>query len=670
MGVFDALGGAMRGAIQGVRDVMTPKPESVDTINGQAFNFREEAVSFVRKKFERAQEDRRPMEMQWLLTLNFLQGNQYCDVNIFSSGIKQIRKRYKYESREVFNKLAPIYEARIAKLTNVQPSPYVRPATSEPSDIAAAKVSAAVARDIDNYNEMLSLRKQAIAWSEICGVSFIKSVWDPEAGDVIGEDEGGTVRNGYVKKILVNAFEAYPIDQKTPGIKNHREFIHAKAYPTEYVAEHWGKELTGRNVDAFSLSITGIGYGGLGMNASNPTVVKTELKDHVVVMEYTCLPCKKFPKGIVIIVGENELLDMQEMTYYVGERNEPSLNLEEYACVTNPASVWPMCVLHRLIPVQRAYNAVRNKKHEALNRKAIGIVSMEDDGNADIEALEEEGIYPGKIFTYRVGGKAPQFMHDNVSTQDFDNEETKLEGMFESISGVSPFMSRSAVPTGMEAASALEKVREQDTERIGLTIENINHGAVRGFKIGLRLCKQYAQGPRIMRMVGKNDDVAVEYWMASDLTSDDVIIDKESSLIQSSAERRQRIVQMMQYGILEKDVDPRIRMQIIRAMDVGDWENADAEEKMHVARALRENMRLKTGEMPEAKDYDNHVLHLAEHNKMRIDTEWDEMVAQNPMMEAMMNQHVADHKAIVQQAQMEAQMAMMAAQAGPPQQIA
>ena len=625
--------------------------------------FREDWVAYGKKKFEELREERMPIELRALLVMNFIAGNQFCDIVQETHSIKQFARRYEWESREVFNKMAPIFEARIAALTAVQPAPYVRPATGESSDMASAKISVAVARDIEEYNDMQNLRARAVAWAEICGTSFIKTTWDTEAGDDVGSDELGYVKSGYVRKDLVPMFEFFPYSATAPGIERLRGCIHAKAFPVEEVNEKYNVALRGGTVDVFSMSLTGVGYGGLGFRNTSPTVEKTEKKDQVVVCELMELPSKRFPKGVVITWAGDTLLEFKEMCYYVGERNTPSLPYEQYTCVTNPASFWGDSIMWRLIPLQRAYNAVRNKKFEALNRKAIGNLAVEDDGYTTKEELEEEGTFPGKVFMYPRGGQPPKFIHDSISTSDFDAEEVRLSAMFVEISGLSQFASHGAVQSGIESGSAIEKIREQDTARISLTIGNINRAAVRGFKIGLRLCRQYAQGPRIIRMVGANDEVAVKYWFASQLTSDDVIIDKETTAMQSAAERRQTIRELLQYRLFDKEIDKKTRMQILRAMNFGDWENIDAREKLHTNRALRENEKIKAGMVPVAKEYDDHDLHMDEHDRQCLESEWEELSEKDPELEARMEAHKSMHKQFIQKELMNRMAAMAPPQA-------
>ena len=78
-----------------------------------------------------------------------------------------------------------------------------------------------------------------------------------------------------------------------------------------------------------------------------------------------------------------------------------------------PGAFFGQSVINRLIPLQRAYNAVRNRKHEFLNRLSMGIVAVED-GSIDCDELAEEGLAPGKVIVYRQGMSAPQILDVGV----------------------------------------------------------------------------------------------------------------------------------------------------------------------------------------------------------------------------------------------------------------
>ena len=61
----------------------------------------------------------------------------------------------------------------------------------------------------------------------------------------------------------------------------------------------------------------------------------------------------------------------------------------------------------RMIPLQRAYNQIKNNAMTIMNSYTYPTVTVED-GSVDIDSLEEEGLAPGKILVYRQGAQKPQ----------------------------------------------------------------------------------------------------------------------------------------------------------------------------------------------------------------------------------------------------------------------
>lgn len=86
-----------------------------------------------------------------------------------------------------------------------------------------------------------------------------------------------------------------------------------------------------------------------------------------------------------------------------------------------------------LIPIQRAYNSLCNRKVEYINRLTMGNLIVED-GSVDIDNLEEEGLNAGKILVYRQGANAPTLITPNIAEFDFfEAERQRLLEEFDSI---------------------------------------------------------------------------------------------------------------------------------------------------------------------------------------------------------------------------------------------
>lgn len=84
-----------------------------------------------------------------------------------------------------------------------------------------------------------------------------------------------------------------------------------------------------------------------------------------------------------------------------------------------------------LIPYQRAYNAIKNRELEYINRQSMGVLCVED-GSVDIDDLCEEGISGGKVIVYRQGSNAPKFEINNLNAKSYiESSENILKEMYE-----------------------------------------------------------------------------------------------------------------------------------------------------------------------------------------------------------------------------------------------
>lgn len=610
-------------------------------------------VSHVNSEFDRMQKERLPYELQWQLNNNFLRGNQYCDINMQTMGIDEIPKMYWWQQREVFNHIASIYETRLAKLGRVDLSLRVRPATNEQSDINSAKICTAICKGTMRQQEMQLKTKKANGWSELTGTVLYKTIWNSSLGQQLAVVEDSVLAEGGNETTVVPSYEFYPDSNFSEDIGTMRCCIHAKVYTVEAIEAKWGAKIEGREVPVFNLKNSNISLGGLGYTASIQTVNIVKQKNSEVVKEYYENPTKQFPKGRLIIVAGDTLLHEGELPFKIGENGEVGIPFVKQVCVENPGYFWGISIIERCIPVQRAYNAVKNRKHEYLNRISIGAYSVEN-GSVDIDELQEDGISPGKIIMVERGYNPPRPIDNGDLPTEFLDEEIKLLNEFVQISGVSELARDSTAPTGVGSGTALEILKEQDDTRLSLSSENIRLAVIKVGKHWLRLAKQYATFPRMLKYIGDDNDVSVVEWESSDITSDDIVIETENELAQTPAQRKQMVVDLLQYGLFNNpdtgNIDRVMRGKVFEALEFGNWENASTLENLHANRANKENIYLEKGQIPQIQEYDDHAIHIVEHNKYRLTTDFEELASQNVELVQLFNLHVKQHEAYIQQA--------------------
>ena len=338
---------------------------------------REEAkiVSEIVADFERRREERRGVESGWLLNMNFLSGNQYCDVSPFG-GVVEEDKRFYWQSRRVFNHIAPTVDSRMAKLAKAMPVLTVRAFSDEDGDVKAAKLATGVLGYAQERIGFAETAAKATTWSETCGSGFYKIAWDEKGGRQVAVDERGKpVYEGEVSVVAVSPFEIYPDRLNAEGFEDLSSVIHAQVVSVDEVYERFGAEVAASDVSELTLA----GY-------SEPSAGKKPLenvgmnyavaRNGVVLIERYQRPSSVYPEGRLEIVAGGKLLYAGDLPYKNGERGERVFPFVKQDCVRLPAAFFGSSIIDRLIPIQRAYNAVRNRKHEFLNRLSMGVPAV------------------------------------------------------------------------------------------------------------------------------------------------------------------------------------------------------------------------------------------------------------------------------------------------------
>lgn len=626
-----------------------PRPEETET--------EESLVSMVDREFIRREEERRPFELQWQLNVAFIEGNQYCDLNPATMSIEEIPKFYWWEEREVINQIAPIIETRNSKLSRMRPILKARPGSDEQSDIRAARVGSQLLKTIYYDNNVQSLMSECYAWMDACGTVLAKNIWNPTKGAIIAKmamlDENGNpageeeIRGGDLEWVIVPAYEIYPDSSYHQDVEHCRSIIHAKAYHIDEIEENWGIRVSPESVQAIQLQKSMVGLGGIGYgNGGGYRFTRSQLKEHALVKEYWERPSKKYPRGRLLIIAGKKLLYKGDLPYPVGEDNTPAIPYTKLDCIKRPGCFWGRSITERLIPIQRRYNALRNRKTEYLNRCSIGQWLIETE-SVDLNLFEQQAGAPGAILEYNQARNMPKLVEMPPLPHAFETEEQTLLQEFSMISGVSELSRQSQAPPGVKSGVALSIALEQDDTRLASTAENVSNFLINNGRMWLRLYRAYAKGPRTLQVVGKNNVVEVMDWDASDIRSDDVIVEGFSALAESPAQRRQMVFDLLGTGLFNDpdtgQISKETRAKILEIIELGNWESADDKDEIHLSKAERENRKLSLLQPADPAPYDDHVLHISRHNQYRLTTEYEEMVTKNPLLELLFQAHVDSH---------------------------
>lgn len=595
--------------------------------------------------FKRRQEERKPFEAQWQLNMNFLMGNQYMTLS-GNGEVEEFDKQFFWQQREVFNHIAPLVEIRLAKLSRIRPEMTVVPASAEDKDVAAAKLSKKILKFIQNSKNISHVLSQATKWSEICGTAFYKVTWNGAMGEVFAKDENGVeIKDGDVEISCITPFEIFPESSTCQDLEDCQTLICAKALPVSHIFEKWGVSVDPEEINVFSLSL-GSGTGGLGYNSASSAITSSTRNDCALVIEKYTRPCKELPNGRLTIVCQEKVLfdgDLPYVNAHGGKRDFPFVR---QTALENAGCFWGASIIERVIPIQRAYNAVKNRKHEFLNRISMGVLTVED-GSVDVENLEDEGLSPGKILIYRQGSNPPTFMSSQNVPTDFTLEEDRLLNEFLIISGVSDLMRSTTASATNLSGTALQLLMEQDDTRMSFTIENMRSAIRCVGEQCLRLYKQFAIVPKLAKICNREGDVETLYFMGSQINADDVVFETEQEASQTIAQKRSMVFDLLSNGLLSDDegkISMSMKTKVLEMLGFGVWEGGQDVKELHMKKAQKENLEILKFEKAKVCEIDDHDLHINEHIAFMLSDDYEKHAKKHPELEEMFLTHIRSHK--------------------------
>ncbi len=555
-------------------------------------DYEKELILQVKNDYLAFRQKRFALEKQWELNIDFFEGRQYSDISP-KGEIVEWDKEYYWQSREVFNHIAPLIETRLAKFACVRPVVSVRPSSDDDDETQNAKIAESLLKSVFqkiSFNDTVS---EVTRWSELCGTGFYKIAWDKNGGEKLGVIEGGEVFQGEAVAVSVSPFEIFPENLSVSSIEEQNSIIHA------YLS----------SVSAVKKSF------GVSVVPDNLTLTKHAESDAVVVIEKYSAPTDDKPNGELIIVAGNSLLHYGALPFINSKNGKRGYPFIKQVASSSAGAFFGTSVIERLIPVQRAFNAVKNRKHEFMNRITMGVLAVED-GSIDINELTEDGLSPGKILVYRQGSTPPQMMDNTTIPEVFEKEEEKLLNEFVIISGVSDVMS-SKTEGGVSSGTALEILVEQDNERLLFVAEDIRNAYLKASVMILKLYKQFLTGVKAVKDLSDDDKNRVYYVDKSVITADDVYLDSENELMFSPRQKKEILIKLYTTGLLfdENGKLPEVvKEKLLTLLGYKALDSSSGLCKLHQNKARAEHtVIINNGRVVDSVD--NHAVHIEEHTR-------------------------------------------------------
>lgn len=605
--------------------------------------FSEDIVAFVKSEAEKRRTAQQSLEWQWCLNSNFLNGNQYCEINPHSGGVQQLGAETDFEERQAFNRIAPIIETRMANLNTLRYGMVVNPRTDELDDDKKAKVSTNILRYLMSVTDFPRKRKTLTSWAELCGTAFVMSYWDAGKGESIGRmavDDGPAIelREGDVDYILLTPYEVLPESLYEQDVCDQHSIIVERVLKAADVERLYGIEIKGEEIDAYAMTPveSGMAYGDF---VTSFAMKPDKVEDAVKVWIYYEKQNSTYPNGRMAIVCGDNLVHYSELPY-------EEIPLVAVKCKEVPGQFFGRSCIQDMIPLQRSYNGCKNKTHDYIKTIAANPMMVPEGSVRDIDELIENGVAPGSILEYDPSHGKPEPYEYASLPGEVSNECAALVQEMEYVAGVSSLMVYGKAPSGVSSGTALDTLRQIDNTRMSITGDNLRDAVKNLAKQWLRLYKRYATGYRVSAISGSNDAGAVFTWCADDINSFDIEFDTENELKRSPDAQKQAFIDALNAGAFgpAQEMPNDIRRKIREVLGVGGFAGVLTVDDVQTKHAQNENAFFGRGIPPKIDELDEDDIHISEHTKYALQRDFEVFENSDKEYANLMRIHIADHK--------------------------
>jgi|GEM_PF-2838686 len=651
-----------------------------------------EVGAFINDLYNEAQMKVRPQQYSWLLQLAYVSGDQYKTFDSNNFKITELSKAYGYEEREVFNKMRTIRNTFLARITLNKPLPWAEPKSLKDKDKKVAKITNAV---IQNAWETLEIGDKYDTIGEYLtdyGSAFLKVGWDNTLGkkivsrvDVLLDELGNSnylnedykqklqqgllykksIYEGDVTTSVISPFEIYVDNPTRRNLEESPWLLHVRAFPKEVVKKVYmleDSDIKDEITNSITLQTGAMSY-GIGYYSGSYGYKTNQLEDVVSVKEYYERPTNDFPNGRMIISVGDKVVYYDELPYNIGRDGKKDIPFIRMIATPETGNFYGATPLADLRPLQRRYNAVRNRAAEALNRKAIGQwIAYEGSLHSQTRITNK----PGNVIIVKNGKAAPVRVQDNAQTGEFRAENQDLNQEFYSLSGLNMMSIEGNISSAIRSATQMSMLTEQEDNRIRLTTKSMAKGIEKWAKFIIRLYQQYTNGSRFVKF---NDGWEDGIEWDKNLINDKIAIKNISHLAIQPAQRQQMILDLTNLGLFSEQnaygVDGT--KNLLEALDLKYMElDHLIPFKKDLDKVKRENRRILSMQAIVVDDLDNHAIHLKEHRELIISEEWEDFIRElatqdlekAKQIELMAREHIKQHKTQIQVAQMQQNIAM------------
>lgn len=538
----------------------------------------------------RAKTARLPFDKECWLNIAFFLGEQYVEWGDSLSAVRRIDRppNQKHLPRPVANKIMHFVLDEQAAVLATRPTIDVLPASNDPGDISVAQVAKFYLDwlfddSVVNFAEQMSI---ATLWSLAGTECYLKSVWDPHLQD--GHGRGDI--------IACSPLDIYP-DPYAKRFSASRYVIHSQFMDVEQVYDVYGIEVPPQTVEKTDpVRVALQREMGMAPVLQGTTVNELWMK-----------PNRRHKHGLFVTwAGKYTLVEPQPYPYEHGR-----LPFVQIGSVQRPGTQHMTSAVTSLRTPQMELNKFHAQMIQI--REAFANPKWWIPNELDLE--EDPDDSPRQIL--RGVSQNNQFKPELIMPASMPPNDAGawIVQEMENVVGIHP-VSQGQAPGRVDSAKGIEALQQNDQGRQAELIRTIKFAITEIGYQQLRLLQQFGDDAVAFQTYSREGFPEAHELMTTKLSPGlRVRTTMGDGLSSSRAARQEQLLNMWAQGIIR---DPELMAEL---MDLP-ISSVSPDSQFDIRTARNENLDIAAGIAILPNSWDNHEIHLREHNNYRKTTDF------------------------------------------------
>lgn len=595
----------------------------------------QDLISKWQTQYLSAKMDRLSFEREWHMNMAFYLGRQWSNwsTSELTPAARLVEPlKDKKRVRLTVNICRLMIRKELAKLNKERIRGYVASASSDDDDLAASRAGEKLAEYLQYKARVARVMARCDFWTAVFGTGFLKHTYNPT---IMGPDGPVPQVNPMTGFPVVDPSTGQPVMGRAPlyGMPDLEAVSPFNVLIPNIDEEDIEKQdwvmhcivMTRKQImDLYEVDIPDEGI--IANNTADSRLQeaygwsRTNSRRGIEVKEVWVKPCPEYPDGMRLVWAGDKVLALDESWPYEHKQYPFSRRIH-----IQSGRFYGTSTLVDLIPLQIEYNQSRSQVIENRNATAKPTF-LAQKGSFDVRKLSGS---PGQVIEYRAGTQPPTAMQiPQVPGYVFQSiGDTKQEMAELTAQG------ESQVPQGVEAAAAISYLMENQDSVLQDTLRDKEDVFQRVISQFLSYVIQYWDSARIVKIVGDNTNFEAFTLKGSDLRSNtDYRVEVGSATPVSRSAKQAQITELIKL----KAIPPEKGLQ---HLELGDTAKLFEDMQIDARQAERQNLKMSKGEPCAVNPWDDHIIHIREHDNYRKREEFEN----KPEIHAIFGNHVCHH---------------------------